>query len=120
MRITPDGTSRTSRDPIPRDQARLEEAMRQLEGVFVQELFKAMRQTVPDEGVVSGGSAEQIFTSLLDEHLASLVPSSWEHSGLEDALLRQFQDQLPSTDGDTQQDAGYETTAPAISAGDGA
>ena len=54
------------------DEARLRKAARQLEGVFTQQLFKAMRETVPtDGGVVSGGSAEEMFTGLLDEHLAT-------------------------------------------------
>jgi flagellar protein FlgJ len=70
--------------------------MRQLEGVFVQELFKAMRATVPDEGVISGGSAEQMFTGMLDERLAALVPAAWQHAGLEEALLRQFRGHLPA------------------------
>ena len=32
------------------------ETMRDLEGVFVEQLFKAMRETVPDGGLVDGGS----------------------------------------------------------------
>ncbi|GJG86560.1 hypothetical protein tb265_17410 [Gemmatimonadetes bacterium T265] len=54
------------------DDGRLRKAARQLEGVFTQQLFKAMRETVPeDQGVVGGSSAQEMFTGLLDEHLAS-------------------------------------------------
>jgi flagellar protein FlgJ len=80
------------------ERERLQDAMRQLEGVFVQQLFKAMRETVPDEGIVSGGSGEEIFTSLLDERLAALVPEAWGHDGIEAALLRQFRGALPADD----------------------
>lgn len=71
------------------DQQRLQRAMRQLEAVFVQQLFKSMRETVPDEGM-SGGSGEQIFNGMLDEKLAEAVPASWNDSALESALMRQF------------------------------
>lgn len=54
------------------DDAKLRNAARQLEGVFTQQLFKAMRATVPeDQGALGGGSAQEMFTGLLDEHLAT-------------------------------------------------
>lgn len=88
---------RVARGPaITPERDRLRDAVRQLEGVFVQQLFKAMRETVPDEGVVSGGSGEEIFTSLLDEQLAGMVPAGWTRDGIEAALLRQFRDALPA------------------------
>ena len=57
------------------DAAKLRRAARQLTGVFAQQLFKAMRATVPQgEGVVDGGSGEEMFTGMLDEHLAGADP----------------------------------------------
>ena len=57
------------------DAAKLRRASRQLTGVFAQQLFKAMRATVPQgEGVVDGGSGEEMFTGMLDEHLAGADP----------------------------------------------
>ena len=38
--------------------AQLRQAARDLEGVFVAELFKAMRQTVPEGGMAGGGVGE--------------------------------------------------------------
>jgi flagellar protein FlgJ len=65
------GTAAPPRD----DDARLRQAARQLTGVFAQQLFKAMRETVPQgEGIVSGGSGEEMFTGMLDEHLAGAAP----------------------------------------------
>jgi flagellar protein FlgJ len=70
--------------------AKLKQAAQNLEGMFVQQLFKAMRETVPQqEGIVSGGAGEDIFTGLLDQHLAAETPKHWE-GGLSDAIYRQM------------------------------
>ncbi len=68
---------------------RLQKATRDLEGVFVEQMFKAMRETVPSDGMVEGGSGEEMFTALLDQKMASVVPTRWE-SSLSEALLRQL------------------------------
>jgi flagellar protein FlgJ len=81
--------SSAARADTPGDR-KLRDAARQLEGVFVQELFKAMRATVPQgEGIVSGGSGEEMFTAMLDQHLATTAPNRWE-GGIGDALYRQL------------------------------
>lgn len=68
---------------------RLKKVARQLEGVFVEQLFKAMRETVPEGGLYNGGAGEEIFTSMMDQHLAGEVPNDWER-GLGAALYRQL------------------------------
>lgn len=76
--------------------AKLKQAAQNLEGMFVQQLFKAMRETVPrQEGIVSGGAGEDIFTGLLDQHLAAETPRHWE-GGLSDAIYRQMRRGLPA------------------------
>lgn len=75
--------------------AKLRKAAQQLEGVFVQQLYKVMRETVPQqEGIVSGGAGEDMFTGLLDQHLAAETPKHWQ-TGLSDALYRQLSRGLP-------------------------
>lgn len=76
--------------PAGSDDARLRRVATQLEGVFVEQLLKAMRETVPTGGLTDGGPGEEVFTSMLDQHLASQVPGSWER-GLSAALYRQLQ-----------------------------
>ncbi len=73
----------------PSEAERLRGVARDLEGVFVEQLFKAMRETVPEGGMLDGGSGEEMFTGLLDQRLAGEVPSRWEH-GLAEALYRQL------------------------------
>jgi flagellar protein FlgJ len=73
----------------------------QLEGVFVQQLFKAMRNTVPQQdGIVSGGQGEDIFTSLLDEHTAAETPYHWK-GGIAETLYRQLLAKNASSDSTT-------------------
>lgn len=67
----------------------LRRAARELEGVFVTELFKAMRQTVPEGGLTGGGMGEEMFTGMLDQHLAPRSAAGWER-GIADALYRQL------------------------------
>ncbi len=70
--------------------AALKKSASQLEGMFVQQLYKAMRETVPQqEGIVSGGAGEDIFTGLLDQHLAAETPKQWDR-GIAQALYRQL------------------------------
>ena len=71
------------------EERRLIEAARNLEGVFVAQLFKAMRETVPEGGVMSGGAGEDMFSGLLDQHMSDLAPPQW-NSDLGAALLKQF------------------------------
>ena len=83
------GSTTVGTTPAPSEQARLRQASRDLEGVFVEQLFKAMRETVPESTLFSGGAGEEMFTSMMDAHLASEVPASWEN-GLGKALYRQL------------------------------
>jgi flagellar protein FlgJ len=71
------------------DATRLKKASHDLEGVFVNEMFKAMRQTVPEDGMMDGGAGEQMFNGMMDEKLSADVASSWER-GLGAAVYRQL------------------------------
>ncbi len=94
--IEPLGLAATTPSATDTRDKKLLKAAQQLEGVFVQQLYKAMRDTVPQqEGIVSGGTGEDMFTGLLDQHLAAETPSHWQ-TGLSDALYRQLSRGLPA------------------------
>jgi flagellar protein FlgJ len=81
--------------PPPSDDAKLKKTAQQLEGVFVEQLFKAMRETVPQgEGEFDASSGEDMFTGLMDQHLAADTPTQWAH-GLAAAAYRQLRTHLP-------------------------
>jgi peptidoglycan hydrolase FlgJ len=91
--LTPRAAGVEPDDLARRDEARLRQTARQLEGVFVEQLFKAMRETIPSGGLVDGGTGEEIFHSLLDAELSSAVPAQW-NSPLGEALYRQLRASL--------------------------
>lgn len=73
--------------------AKLHKVSTQLEGVFVQQMYKAMRSTVPTGGLFDGGSGEEMFTGLMDEHIAADTPQKWKH-GLSESIFRQLKDAI--------------------------
>ncbi len=78
--------------PAPTDEAsRLRATARELEDVFVEQMFKAMRETVPTDGIVSGGSGEEMFSAMLDQRLAAQVSGTWAN-GLAEAVYRQLRE----------------------------
>jgi flagellar protein FlgJ len=90
------------------DETRLKKSALQLEGLFVQRLFAAMRETVPEDGLVSQSNAEGTFTEMLDEKLSQKVPEQYSGShSLAQALFDQLRQRLASpaaqnTGSDTQ------------------
>jgi flagellar protein FlgJ len=84
------------------DETRLRKSALQLEGLFVQRLFAAMRETVPEDGLVPQSNAEGTFTDMLDEKLAEQVPAEWSGShSLAQALYNQLRQRLASPASET-------------------
>lgn len=81
---------------LPDRELKLLRSAKQLEGVFVEHLFKAMRETVPEGGLIDGGSGEEIFNSLLDRELADQLAAGWDR-GLGEAVYRQLRSQLTNS-----------------------
>ena len=94
------GTSRTSSNrPVTAGAERnprvaLRHLAHQLEGVFLQQLFQAMRQSVPQGGAISPEPGNEIFTGLFDEAMASQAADRSEH-GIGESLYRQLARRLP-------------------------
>jgi peptidoglycan hydrolase FlgJ len=92
--------------PIDPREAAMKKAAADLEGLFVQQLYKSMRESVSsDGGLVEKSQGEEIFAGLMDERLAADTGTRW-HRGLGDAIYRAL-----------RQKAGLETPAPATVAG---
>jgi hypothetical protein len=70
-----------------------------LEGVFLNQLFQAMRSSVPrDQGPLTTSSGEEMFTSLMDESLSQQAAQRMSR-GVGEALYRQLARGLPPEEG---------------------
>jgi flagellar protein FlgJ len=75
--------------------AKLRQTATQLEGLFIQRMFAAMRETVPQDGLFGQSSGEQTFGSMLDEKLAEQAPTQWSgENSLSEALYRQLRKRI--------------------------
>jgi Rod binding domain-containing protein len=55
---------------------RLLAACREFESLFISQLLKAMRATVPKSGFLSGGATENMLTAMRDTHLSRQLSRS--------------------------------------------
>lgn len=74
---------------------RLRAAARQLEGVFVTQLLKAMRESSRQGGLASDSSGEQLFTDLFDERMAQEAALR-SRNGIGEAIYRQMARRIPA------------------------
>ncbi len=56
-----------------RDPQKLKDAAQQFEAVFLQQIFKEMRKTVPDDGLIPRGNADDMYTQLQDMEAAKVM-----------------------------------------------
>ncbi len=72
-----------------KDEKKLKKACSELEAIFVNMMFKQMRNTVQKSGLVDGGSAEEMFEDMLFDKYAVEV-SRGKGTGLGDVLYKQL------------------------------
>jgi flagellar protein FlgJ len=70
---------------------KLQEACVEMESLFIHHLLKEMRATIHKSGFISGGRAEEIYTSMLDAEMAVEI-SKTRGIGLAEMLLHQLGD----------------------------
>ncbi len=52
------------------DQEKLKKACTEFESLFIQEILKFMRQTIPASGLAGPGAGKEVYQSLLDQELS--------------------------------------------------
>jgi Rod binding domain-containing protein len=72
-----------------RNESEMRNACTEMESLFIQHLLKEMRATIQKTGFISGGQAEEIYTSMLDAEVAAQI-STRGGIGLADMLLQQL------------------------------
>ena len=69
--------------------AEMRDVCHQMESLFIHHLLKEMRATIPKCGFISGGRAEEIYTSMMDAEMAVEI-SNRGGIGLSEMLLQQL------------------------------
>jgi len=82
--------ARTDLPEIPE----LRQATRALEGVFLSQLFQAMRATVPESGLLQASAGMDTFQSMFDEQIADVLAQNSKGS-LGDLLYDQLRRRIP-------------------------
>ena len=72
-----------------KDEKKLKKACSDLEAIFVNMMFKQMRNTVQKSGLLDGGSAEEMYEDMLFDKYAEEV-SKGKGTGLGDVLYQQL------------------------------
>lgn len=80
----------------------LRQAARALEGVFLNQLFQAMRATVPESGLFESSSGQEIFETMFDEHMSGVMAQQSEN-GLGDLLYDQLRRRIQDVSFNAQQ-----------------
>lgn len=94
------GTAAESRGPVAGAKAgarthsagtdrELMKACQELESVFLEELLKEMRRTVPKDDLFGGGRGEEVFQSMFDQEIAKAMAARGG-IGLAEILYRQL------------------------------
>ena len=80
--------------PIPSPRERMRTAAKQLEGLFVGQLLKAMRESTTEGGLSGSSPGERLFTEWFDERMAQ-ESALRSRKGIGEAIYRQMARRLP-------------------------
>lgn len=76
--------------PVPsEDEKRLMETCRDFEAIFLGELLKSMRKTIPQGGLLAKSFGQDVFQSMLDTEYAKIMAQS-RSTGLAEILFQQL------------------------------
>lgn len=68
----------------------LKKAVSEFTSILLQQMFKAMRQTIPGDGLLNGGFAEEVFTDMYDQEISRQGAKNQQFKKLNQMLLQQL------------------------------
>ena len=86
-------TVRGAEEPLEIKKLRLRKATKEFESFFVLYMLRAMRETVPESGLLEGGLGKDVYTSMFDEELAKTIAGNTPNS-LAELLYKSLEKQL--------------------------
>lgn len=72
-----------------RNQSELRESARELEAMYIFEAYKAMRKSVPENGLITKSSGSKMFQEMLDMEMARKAAAG-DGMGLGEAIYEQL------------------------------
>ncbi len=80
-------------DPKEQQLAKLRHSCREFEAIYVQEMYKAMRKTVPESGLFEKDMSSELYKEMLDMEMARATASG-AGMGIGEAMYNQLKDQV--------------------------
>lgn len=71
------------------DPERLKDAAQQFEAIFIQQMFKEMRKTIPEDGLIQRSNADDVYTQLQDLEAAKITAQQGG-IGLAELMMQQL------------------------------
>ncbi len=68
----------------------LKNVVNEFTSIFLNQMFKSMRSTIPEGGLIDGGFAEDVFTDMYDQEISKLGSKENSFSGLNQILFEQL------------------------------
>jgi peptidoglycan hydrolase FlgJ len=82
-------TAQTPKAQKGRDPEKLRETAQQFEAIFIQQMYKEMRNTIPDDGLIPKGNADDVYNQFQDLEAAKITAQQGG-IGLADLMMQQL------------------------------
>lgn len=86
-------TTGTPQTRTNKDLESLRKSCREFEAIYIQEMYKAMRKTVPDSGLFEKDMASELYKEMLDMEIAKTTAAG-KGIGIGEAMYQQMKDKL--------------------------
>ena len=77
-----------------KDDKKLREACQEMEAVYVNQLLRQMRATVPKSGLLEESAGSAIYREMLDEEYSKLIAKSPSSLGIAEMLYKQLKQDI--------------------------
>ncbi len=82
-------TPKTGKAARGRDPEKVKEQAQEFEAIFIQQVYKEMRKTIPNDGLIERGNADDMYIQLQDLE-AARVTAKQGGIGLADMMMKQL------------------------------
>lgn len=80
------------------EDAQLKKACQDLEALFIQQMLKRMRATIPKSGFIPESMATKMYEEMLDTEYSKVIAASPHNFGLADLLYEQLKPTIKEAD----------------------